>query len=311
MIRINEEKCIGCGACAKDCTRQIIKIKNHKAQMEDDSCNLCGHCYCVCPVEAIEYRAEDLGMPEEPPEIRTDRMQAYLTRHIGGSEEISMAEGRLDPDQLLRGIKSRRSVRHFKREEVECKKLKRIVEAARFVPSGANRQSTEFLIIKEQLPEITRECLSIMGNAAREYLKQEVKTADPERVDFQLKVPGNDCIGGNLVRDYAEKWIEMEQMYRKEGTDRLFYHAAALVVFIGDDLIDAALAASASELMANAEGLGCVYIGFCRFVMNTPKMRKRLGIPDNKEEICCLALGYPDVQYKRTAPRRTRGMRWM
>lgn len=267
-MQILAEKCIGCGACAKDCTRQIIQMQDHRAWMADEeNCNLCGHCYSICPVEAVTY----------PDDI------------LDGSEEIPTVEGRLDPRALLRAIKSRRSVRYFKKEPVEDEKIRQIIEAARFTPSGANIQTTDFLVIRDRLPEITADLLNQMKEAA----------LHPETTDTPL------------LPHYGDKWIEMERLYREEQVDRLFYHAQALLVMTGTDLIDTALAASSAELMVNALGLGCVYIGFCRYVMNTPRSRELLGIPEGQEEICCLAIGYPDVHYRRTAPRRRRDIRYL
>ena len=52
-------------------------------------------------------------------------------------------------DSLLELIRSRRSKRAFKNKAVEKEKIEKIVDAARFAPSGHNKQSTEFVVIQD------------------------------------------------------------------------------------------------------------------------------------------------------------------
>jgi len=47
-------------------------------------------------------------------------------------------------------IKTRRSVRSYKEDEIPEDVLKRVLDAARIAPSGSNRQPWKFIIIKEQ-----------------------------------------------------------------------------------------------------------------------------------------------------------------
>ena len=45
-------------------------------------------------------------------------------------------------------IKTRRSTRSFKEIEVEKEKIDKIIEAARYAPSGGNNQSSHFIVIQ-------------------------------------------------------------------------------------------------------------------------------------------------------------------
>lgn len=53
MVIINTEKCIGCGACVKDCIRKSLEVKNGKAVFYNRNCIECGHCIAVCPRQAV------------------------------------------------------------------------------------------------------------------------------------------------------------------------------------------------------------------------------------------------------------------
>ena len=50
---INQEDCIGCGACAKNCAHSAITLTNRKAAIDHDKCVGCGRCIGVCPVDAV------------------------------------------------------------------------------------------------------------------------------------------------------------------------------------------------------------------------------------------------------------------
>ena len=50
-----EEKCIGCGLCAKSCVYEAIEIINKKAKISS-KCEGCGVCASVCPQGAIKLK---------------------------------------------------------------------------------------------------------------------------------------------------------------------------------------------------------------------------------------------------------------
>ncbi len=63
IIKINEEKCNGCGACAKACHEGAIEMVNGKATLtREDYCDGLGDCLPVCPTDAITF--EEREAPE-------------------------------------------------------------------------------------------------------------------------------------------------------------------------------------------------------------------------------------------------------
>jgi len=51
-IKINNDKCTGCGVCVDICPVQAIKIENQKAIINEE-CVECAACIDQCPNQAI------------------------------------------------------------------------------------------------------------------------------------------------------------------------------------------------------------------------------------------------------------------
>jgi Fe-S-cluster-containing hydrogenase component 2 len=51
-VKVNSEKCTGCGVCKDTCPVDAIEIKNAKAVISD-SCLDCGACVPACPQKAL------------------------------------------------------------------------------------------------------------------------------------------------------------------------------------------------------------------------------------------------------------------
>ena len=130
MVTIDQELCIGCGICAKDCPGHAIAVKEGKAQVIH-SCIQCGHCVAVCPVRAAaipEYDMEDV-------------------------EEYDPETFRLSPETFLHAVKFRRSIRNFKEKPLEKEKLERIIDAGRYTATAKNAQASTFVVVQEKLAE--------------------------------------------------------------------------------------------------------------------------------------------------------------
>ena len=66
IIQIDEDKCNGCGLCAKACHEGAIGMVNGKAKLlRDDYCDGLGDCLPACPMEAITFVEREAAAYDE------------------------------------------------------------------------------------------------------------------------------------------------------------------------------------------------------------------------------------------------------
>ena len=81
MIRIDEEKCNGCGACAAACHEGAIEMIDGKARVtREDYCDGLGDCLPACPVSAISFEER------EAPAYDEEAVRAAKARRSGEAQ---------------------------------------------------------------------------------------------------------------------------------------------------------------------------------------------------------------------------------
>ena len=245
-ILINEEKCIGCSLCVNDCPNACLHLENGKAHTSKTGCIECGHCYAICPQGAI--RLSNYNCEDEP--------------------VVPMTE--LDSDILLSAMRSRRTIRHFTTQPVEEDKIRKILEAGRYSPTGGNSQNVSFTILGRRQAEAEAICVDLFRNGQK--------------------------LGAPLV-DFLK---------RINITDSFFFKCAPLVIVVsGRDEVNPALASSYMEIMAESMGLGVLYSGFFRVCAGiSRKLHRLLELPKGHKVVTCMVIGYPSVKYQRIVPRK-------
>ncbi|MGB6127218.1 MAG: nitroreductase family protein [Psychrilyobacter sp.] len=272
MMVVDKEKCIGCEMCVKDCFPKDIEMIDGKAHINNITCFKCGHCIAVCPKEAISMDEYDM-----------EEVMDY------SKESFS-----IDPDNLMNFIKFRRTIRQFKNCDVEKEKISKIIEAGRFTETGGNMQDVSYTVLTENLKELRELTLKSLKNIG-EYL---LKNLTPETM---------------VYKKYAKMWINMYREHNEnpESEDRLFFNAPAIIVVTANSQVNGALASSNMELMTNALGLGTVFSGFLVKAANeTKEIKDFIQVKEGKEVITCMIVGYPNVKYKRTVPRKKADICW-
>ena len=246
-VIINEEKCIGCSLCVNDCPGACLYLENGKAHTHEIGCIECGHCYAICPQGAV--RMSNYDCVDEP--------------------VVSMTE--LDSGTLLNAMRSRRTIRHFTGQQVEKEKIRQILEAGRYSPTGGNSQNVSYTILGSRQKEAEELCLNLFRKGQR--------------------------IGSSMAAF----------LKRMDISDSFFFKGAPLVIVVSArSSVDAGLASAYMEIMAESLGLGVLYSGF--FIACTRlsrKLRNLIRIPKGQKAITCMVIGFPAVKYQRIVPRKS------
>lgn len=271
MFSVSSEKCIGCSKCIKDCPANDIFLKDGKATIKNKNCFKCGHCIAICPVNAVS--TDDYNMDEV--------------------KEYNEEDFKIDSSKLLNFIKFRRSVRQFKNKTVEKEKIEKIIEAGRFTQTAKNNQDVSYIVVTENLQKL------------KELAYKSLK----EKGDYLLK---NLTPQTEHLKRYALMWSNMYEKYKLDpiNNDKLFFNAPVLIIVTSKNPLDGGLASSNMELMVNSLDLGTFFSGFFQVAAKDNKeILDFLKIKDTNIA-SCMVIGYPNVKYQRTIPRKEAKIYW-
>lgn len=117
------------GICIAVCPADIIEFKEKDAFPSlidggDEICIKCGHCVAACPHAAM---AHVIMKPDDCPSISDDRLPS--------------------PEQVAYFLRARRSIRQYEEKDVGRDVLTKLIDVARFAPSGHNLQPVDWLVI--------------------------------------------------------------------------------------------------------------------------------------------------------------------
>jgi nitroreductase/NAD-dependent dihydropyrimidine dehydrogenase PreA subunit len=271
LITVDEKKCTACRICNHVCPVGILKMdKQNKIPVTiskaDELCINCGHCVSVCPYKALSL----------------DTMKSDELQELGNDWKIPS-------EKLETFLKARRSIRNFKEDKVEKEKLEKLIDIARYAPTGLNRQPVRWMAVHDNA--LTRNIAEAVIGWMRSLIKENDPIADSLRMDLSVQA-----------------W--------EKGYDRICRGAPHLIIgyALKEDMTApqaAAIGLTYLELAAVSLGLGACWAGYVNYAINSSdEVRKIIGLSKRSACFGAMLIGYPAYEYKRIPKRNMPSIKW-
>lgn len=270
LLKVDQQRCEKEGICVEVCPIGILALDAAAGPVVrpgmTQHCIACGHCVAACPHGALDNVRNPLSG------------QAPL-------EHFPVVA----PSTALAFLRSRRSIRCYKDDPVPRELARKLLEAARYAPSGHNSQGIGYLII--DLPQDIDRISAIVA----EWMMLMVET-QPEPAN-RLHMPG-------IIKAH------------QRGDDRILRKAPLLIVATAPVELRAAqvssyLALEYVELYAASLGLGTCWAGFAQIcAQQYPPLLRFLNIPADRAVTGMMMAGFPKFSYYRLPERNPLQVVW-
>ncbi len=260
-ILVDKNKCCRDRLCIVECPLQILEEDANGFPTlvgeNKNRCINCGHCIAVCSSSAISLNSKSAVEYEK-----------ILPELIPSKESVAHL------------IKSRRSIRHYRKTPLDKETIEYLLDIVRWAPSASNRQPVNWIVLTN------RKALNKIAEFVVEWMKES--GAMPGLLNIWES--GYDCIfrgAPNLLIAYA-------------GEKNL------------NPSIDCSIATTTFELAASAMGVGCCWAGIFMMAANMySPILEYLEIPEKHKIFTALMLGYPSLKYSRIPDRNSNNVRWL
>jgi len=270
LFEVNPETCNQDGICAEICPSRIIHFRKSRYPSPtagaEAACIRCGHCVAVCPSGSLSHRA--LPVEQCPPVNR---------------------DFQLSPEQCEHFLRARRSIRTYKKKAVPGDEIQRVIEMARYAPTGRNAQDAQWLVLgkRAEIHNLARLVVAWM----QWMTEHETEVAAAMHLDQTVRL-----------------W--------QSGDDIIFRNAPVLIVAHAEKgniraLESCTIALSYLELAATSMGLGCCWAGyFMRAAAVYQPLKEALPLPGGHQSFGAMMLGYPKYKYHRLPLRKVPEITW-
>ncbi len=257
---IDKEKCIHCGQCVNDCITHCLKMDKKNDNIPifrkggEERCIKCQHCLAICPTGALNIWNKD-------------------------PENSESTDFNVNAEELLKLIKSRRSYRKYRQENLDEERMNKLKDMLNWVPTGVNNHRLHFSFIDD---------MEVMND-----FRQKVNT---KLVKLLNKTPFKG------IKKKFSRYIKAILA----GEDVIFRNAPHMIV-VATPLdapckdIDPVIALSYFELYAQSMGVATLWCGLAEACLKLfPETSEYLEIPENYKAAYVMLFGLSDKKYHRT-----------
>ncbi len=198
----------------------------------------------------------------------------------------------MEIDKFIELLKSRRSIRAYKPDPIPDEYIQKIIEAARWAPSGGNSQPWEFIVIKKK---------ELKDRIADLFIKSVASLREAELTrEKEMRIPA-------LVGEMMGPGFKNAPVLILLCGDPRLNEAFPLVVFqkLGHEVFISNLASAflCMQLAAKSLGLGSQWVSAAGNFMEDD-LKELLNIPKGIKIYDMMAVGYPAYQLGPRSPRR-------
>lgn len=262
LVNVDVSKCNNDGLCVLECPARILEMQDNgpvAIEGAEEICIQCGHCVAICPEAALSL---DFLAPGDCMEI---------------DEKLHLAA-----DHVEHFLKSRRSIRTYRKKPAPVALLEKALSIASYAPTGSNKQSVRWLVI---------------------HKKEGVQTIGSHVIDWmQFVITKHPDIAANFnMPRLVSAW--------REGIDRICRDAPHLIFTYASKentsgKADCDTALAYLELALPSFGLGSCWAGYATAAANQwPPLTDFLGLEDDHSIHGAVMAGYPKFAYKRIPKR--------
>jgi nitroreductase len=206
----------------------------------------------------------------------------------------------MDYDELLKSVTKRRSVRFFKPDPIPDEYVDKIIEVARWAPSGANSQPWELVVVKKK--ELREKIVNLLAEDEAATTKMEL-TREPE-----MRHPGPARRQPGERPRFAEAPVFIllcgDHRTKEAMTlNALYNHGPDGLQHFASNLANAFLY---MHLAASSLGLGSQWVSSVNNPVPQVQIKQLLGIPKDVMIYDMMPVGYPAPQPRTVRRVRTR-----
>jgi len=95
-LRIDLDKCIGCGKCVRICMMDNLAVEEKKVKETGRGCLKCGHCIATCPKQAISFTD-----PKDSDMLGRARQEGFMDARPVSEEDLTKIRNRMESSSTL------------------------------------------------------------------------------------------------------------------------------------------------------------------------------------------------------------------